>query len=166
MRSTEIIKQVSSYNCHLVELTGGEPLIQKETPRLIDQLLNLGYEVLLETNGSIDISIVDRKCLKIVDMKCPSSGEVGKNDYANLDKLSAHDELKFVIGDRTDFDWAKGILTQVPGYPKERRNIFFSSVYGKLAPSILAEWILQEKLDVRLQLQLHKYIWDPNLRGV
>lgn len=166
MTVTEILDQVATYNCHLVELTGGEPLTQDETPTLIKQLLDLGYQVLMETNGSQDISKADPRCVKIVDMKSPSSGEVAKNDYTNLERLNDHDELKFVLGDRADFDWAKTILQQVPGYPEKNRNIFFSSVYEKLAPSTVAEWILQEKLNVRLQLQMHKYIWDPNQRGV
>lgn len=162
----EILDQVHSYNCKLVEITGGEPLIQKETPALISELLRHDYKVLLETNGSQDISMVDDRCVKIVDMKCPSSGESKKNDLANLSRLCDHDELKFVISDREDFIWATSILKMVPGYPEKNRNIFFSTVFDTLAPSTLADWILKENIDVRLQLQLHKYIWDPNLKGV
>lgn len=166
MTIREIIDKVASYNCNLVEITGGEPLTQEETPSLIRELLNLGYQVLLETNGSQDISQVDDRCVKIVDMKCPSSGEAEKNDLANLARLSDHDELKFVIGDREDFIWAKSTLKMVPGYPEKNRNIFLSTVFDKLAPSTVVEWMLKENVDVRLQLQMHKYIWDPDLKGV
>lgn len=166
MSIEEVIRRVASYGCRLVEITGGEPLLQEETAELIGKLLDLGYVVLLETNGSRDIGPVDQRCVKIVDLKCPGSGELPQNDLANLARLSGHDELKFVIGSREDFDWAREMVKMVPGYPEKPRNIWFSAVFGRLAPATLAEWIIKEQLNVRLQLQLHKYIWGPDEKGV
>lgn len=161
-----IINQVLTCSCPLVEVTGGEPLLQEGTAVLIDKLLECGCTVLLETNGSQDISAIDQRCIRIVDLKCPSSGEVARNDLENLTRLSDHDEIKFVIGNREDFDWARSLLSRIPGYPEKQRNIFFSPVFNTIAPATLAQWIVQEHLAVRLQLQLHKYIWDPNMQGV
>lgn len=166
MGISQITDMVESCDCNLVEVTGGEPLLQDETPQLINELLDLGYTVLLETNGSQDISRVDERCIQIVDMKCPSSGMSQNNDYQNLKRLRPRDELKFVLGDREDYLWAKAILDQVPGYPDATRNIFFSTVFDKLAPATVVKWILEDKLNVRLQLQMHKYIWDPDMKGV
>ncbi len=154
----EIIDRVSSYHCRLVEVTGGEPLIQAETPALIRRLLDEGYEVLLETNGSQDISQVDGRCVKIVDIKCPSSDEADKNDFENLNRLSDKDEIKFVIGDREDYEYAKKMLDLLGSNPLTVKAVHFSPVFGKLDPKTLAEWILEDNLDVRLHLQLHKYI--------
>jgi len=162
----EIVDQVTSHQCPLVEVTGGEPLIQKETPHLIHRLLDKGYEVLLETNGSQDISQVDDRCVKIVDIKCPSSGESEQNDLGNLDRLVGHDEVKFVIGDRNDFSAAKEILdARTPDFCKQH-PVHFSPVFGQIEPKILAGWILKDRLNVRLQLQLHKLVWPSDQRGV
>jgi 7-carboxy-7-deazaguanine synthase len=146
-----------------VEVTGGEPLIQEETPSLIGGLLEKGYTVLLETNGSMDISAVDRRCVRIVDIKCPSSEMAGQNDLRNLKRLRARDELKFVIADRRDYEFAKDILSSLPA---RKFKINFSPVFGAIDPRRLAEWILDDRLPVRLNLQLHKIIWSPEARGV
>ena len=163
MEISEILERVRRLRCDLVEVTGGEPLIQEETPSLIGRLLDEGHTVLLETNGSIDIGGVDRRCVRIVDIKCPSSGMAGQNDLRNLKKLRARDELKFVIGSREDYEFARELLST---FPAVRRKINFSPVFGVLAPRSLAEWILHDRLPVRLNLQLHKIIWGPEARGV
>lgn len=166
MEIGDIFDQVSPYECNLVEITGGEPLIQAETPVLIESLLEDGYEVLLETNGSQDISHVDERCVKIIDIKCPSSGMSEKNDLKNLNRLTERDEIKFVIGSREDYEFAKGILNLVHSNPFKANPIHFSPVFGKMMPEVMAKWILEDHLNVRLQLQLHKYIWEPDQRGV
>ncbi|ABW66307.1 7-carboxy-7-deazaguanine synthase QueE [Desulfosudis oleivorans] len=157
MEIPEILDRVARFGCSLVEITGGEPLLQKETPLLIQRLLSVGYRVLLETNGTQNIGLVDKSCIRIVDVKCPSSGESEKNDARNLDRLAAHDQVKFVISDRTDYLFAKktaGRITAVaPGH------ILFSTVHGVLDPAQLAHWMLADGLPVRLHLQLHKILW-------
>jgi 7-carboxy-7-deazaguanine synthase len=160
-----ILDQVSSYRCPLVEITGGEPLIQAETPALILRLLERNVTVLLETNGSQDIQGVDDRCIKVVDMKCPSSGMEARNDLGNLKKLGSTDELKFVIGDRIDFEYAQVVLNDYRQFFPKEIPVHFSPVFGKLEPHLLAQWILEERLGVRLQLPLHKILWDPNQRG-
>ncbi|MCD6272772.1 MAG: radical SAM protein [Deltaproteobacteria bacterium] len=161
----EIVKRVSSYKCGLVEITGGEPLLQDETPRLIYILLEKGYKVLLETNGSIDIKIVDDRCIKIVDIKCPASGESNKNNMINLKRLTCNDQVKFVITDRHDYDYAKKIIKLTKtDFPKG--NILFSPVTGLLPLERLAAWMLQDNMQVRLHIQLHKFIWPGMERGV
>jgi len=162
----EIANRVASYRCPLVEVTGGEPLIQRETPALIHRLLEKGYEVLLETNGTQDISRVDKRCVKIIDIKCPSSGEEKENDLENLKRLTDKDEIKFVIGDRRDYEYAREMLNGMGNDPSKKNLVHFSPVFGKMDPKILAKWILEDHLDVRLHMQLHKFIWDPEQRGV
>lgn len=160
MKIEPIIKQVDSFGCPLVEITGGEPLIQAETPLLIHSLLENGYEVMIETNGSLDISIIDNRCTKIVDIKCPSSMESDKNDLENLKRMDKKDQLKFVIGTRADYEYAVEIIRLIQsGFPGH--HILFSPVFGKIKPSKIAKWILEDKLDVRFHLQLHNIIW-PN----
>lgn len=161
-----ILERISVYNCRLVEVTGGEPLIQKETPDLIRQLLDKGYKVLLETNGSIDISLVDKQCIRILDIKCPSSGEKDSIDLNNLKRLVDGDELKFVIADRSDYDYAKGILDLADSICPKSVAVHFSPCFGKMDIKKLSHWILEDFLDVRLNLQLHKFIWDPHKKGV
>jgi len=164
---TKIIDLVDSYGCPLVEVTGGEPLMQNETPGLVNKLLLNGFQVIMETNGSMDISKVSSSCIKIMDIKCPSSGEQHQNDMKNIDRLSAKDEIKFVILDRNDFDFARHtLLDKLKHRPLDPNQIHFSPVYDELSPHELAKWLLDSKLNARLQLQLHKYIWDPNKRGV
>lgn len=166
MSVADILQKTRSFNCRLAEITGGEPLIQADTPDLVKALLDSGWAVLLETNGSKDISQVDRRCIKIVDFKCPSSGEAGSNDFANIDRLQDHDEVKCVIGSREDYEYACNVFYSVRQNPERRSTVLFSPVFDWLAPETLAEWVLADQLKVRLNLQLHKYIWDPNRRGV
>ena len=165
MEITEIINRIAAHRCRLVEITGGEPLLQSQTPILIYRLLENGYKVMLETNGSLDISSVDGRCIKIVDIKCPTSGESDKIDLGNLKRLGSKDQVKFVIGDRSDYKYAKVTMDSIsPDFPEEQ--ILFSPVSGGITPSQLAEWILEDSLNVRLHLQLHKIIWPDKERGV
>jgi 7-carboxy-7-deazaguanine synthase len=161
----QVVERVEGFRCPLVEVTGGEPLLQAETPQLIRTLLDLGQTVLLETNGSMDVSIVDERCIKIVDFKCPSSGESQSNDLGNITRLQGRDEAKLVIGSREDYLFAKEISERVRGHNRGIA-INFSPIFGMLPPSELSAWILEDLLPVRLNLQLHKYIWDPERRGV
>lgn len=161
-----IERQIRSFGCGLVEITGGEPLLQAETPELIRRLLDQNYTVLLETNGSLDIRGIDERCARIVDLKCPSSGESAKNRLENLALLTQNDEVKFVIGDLEDFAYAKSIiLTHLSGR-NHLKPPLLSPVLGRIDPEILARWILADHLDVRLQIQLHKVIWGAEKRGV
>lgn len=164
MTIDEVLEAIKQYDCRLVEITGGEPLLQEEVYPLMERLLQEGYEVLLETSGSLDVSRVPKRVIKIVDFKCPGSGEAHRNRFENLEHLSPRDEVKFVIGDDRDYRWAREIVEQhrLP----ERCTILFSPVFNQLAPGELAEWILKDNLKVRLQLQLHKFIWGPDVRGV
>jgi 7-carboxy-7-deazaguanine synthase len=163
MALPEIAGQIETYACTLVEITGGEPLLQPRTPDLINLLLEKGFHVLLETNGTKDIGPVDRRCIKILDIKCPSSGEHFQNRMENLNRITDSDEIKFVIGDRADYDYAVSVI-RTAGL--KTNPIHFSPVFGRLNPKILAEWMLKDRLKARLNLQLHKYIWPPDMRGV
>lgn len=161
----KIIEKAAQYQCRLVEITGGEPLLQEETPALISRLLERGYTVLLETNGTLAIDIVDTRCIRIMDIKCPSSNEEKRNNPDNLRKLTAGDEIKFVIGNQEDYRYAKNTLQRI--HQDFRVScIHFSAVYGKLSPATLASWILKDGLTVRLGMQLHKIIWPDTLKGV
>jgi len=162
---TDIIDKVSGYGCPLVEITGGEPLIQSETPLLIKNLIENGYKVLLETNGTIDISRIDERCVKILDIKCPGSGESGKNNLDNLNMLNAKDQVKFVITNRIDYEFAKDIIIHIPARFL-RENILISPVSGQIVFSDLAEWILEDKLISRFHIQLHRIIWPDIDKGV
>jgi 7-carboxy-7-deazaguanine synthase len=162
----DIVGRVASYQCPLVEVTGGEPLMQTETPDLIYRLLAKGFKTLMETNGSRDISQVDDRCVKIVDVKCPCSGQTSHNDLRNLDRLTDHDEVKFVIADRDDYEYAKQILNLMDPNLCRKNPVHFSPAFGRMAPKTLAAWILEDHLDVRLHLQVHKIIWSPDRRGV
>lgn len=158
MEIDTIIKKVHSYKNQLVEVTGGEPLIQPETPLLIYNLLESGFEVMMETNGSLDISLVDQRCMKIVDIKCPSSMESEKNNLENLKKLNMKDQVKFVMGTRKDYEYALGIVRLIPtDFPGH--HILFSPVFGKIQPAKIAKWILEDNLEVRFHTQLHHIIW-------
>ena len=159
-----IIEQVSAYGCNLVEITGGEPLLQPEVYDLMTRLCDLGFSVMLETSGHILVDKVDKRVKKIIDMKTPSSGMLKKNDYRNLEIALPTDEIKFVIGSRLDYDWAKRVIEEYR--LTEKLTVLMSVVFGELAPQTLAEWILADKLKVRFQLQMHKYIWSPEMRGV
>jgi len=165
MEIGKIMEKIRGFRCLLVEITGGEPLIQEETPFLIKELLKTGHKVLLETNGSIDIRMVPPECIKIVDIKCPSSNEKDKIDLKNIKHLGMKDQIKFVIQDREDYLYARNIFKTNCKH-LEGGNILFSPVTEKLPPSDLAGWILKDRLDVRFHLQLHKIIWPEARRGV
>ncbi len=160
----QILQEVQSFDCPLVEITGGEPLLQEEVYPLMDGLVARHYTVLLETGGSVAVDRVNSKVIRILDLKCPGSGESHRNLYSNLSQLRSRDEVKFVIGDREDYLWAKKTL-------EDHRladccTVLFSPVFGKLLPRQLAQWLLEDNLRVRLQIQMHKYVWDPESRGV
>ncbi len=160
----EILNETKKYNCKLVEVTGGEPLVQEECIDLMKRLCDEGYEVLLETGGSLPVKNVDTRVMIIMDLKCPSSGMLKKNLYENIDYIKSTDEIKFVIGNREDYDWSKEIIEKYSLIGK--CSILFSVVFGELEPVTLVEWILEDKLNVRFQLQMHKFIWDPAAKGV
>jgi 7-carboxy-7-deazaguanine synthase len=162
----DIVGQVAEYHCPLVEITGGEPLLQEETPRLISNLLDKGYQVLLETNGSLDVSPVDRHCVKIIDVKLPTSGEAHRNFPHNFNLLNDKDELKFVIGSPGDYDYAKQVINLIPQGMLEKIVVNISPAFNTLSPGLLASWILKDHLAVRLNLQLHKILWPSDRRGV
>ena len=161
---SNIVEEVDKYNCKLVEVTGGEPLMQEEVLELMTVLCDKGYEVLIETGGSLPIEKIDTRVKIIMDLKCPSSGMEKKNLYENISHLKTDDEVKFVIGDRNDYEWSREMLERFN--LTKNAQVLFSGVFGKINNQQLAEWILEDKLNVRFQLQLHKYIWDPNKRGV
>ncbi len=161
-----ILTKIKDFECNLVEITGGEPLIQRETPRLISDLVKERYTVLLETNGSQDISVVDSKCIRIVDIKCPSSGMKQENYWKNLEHLASTDQLKFLIADRQDYLFAKTVLDHPTIKRRKRLAVNFSPVFNELDLKELATWILEDHLRARLHIQLHKYIWGENTRGV
>jgi len=166
IRLDSILATVKKFDCSLIEVTGGEPLIQNETPDLISTLINNGYTVLLETNGSQDISMVDTQCTRIVDIKCPSSGMDNKNYWKNLDYITPNDQLKFVIAHRQDYLYAKKVLDAAAIKRRKKLLINFSPVFNEIDLKDLAEWILEDNLPVRLQIQLHKYIWGEHTKGV
>jgi 7-carboxy-7-deazaguanine synthase len=161
----EVIAEVERYDCPLVEITGGEPLLQDDVYPLMERLLARGRTVMLETGGHRPITRVPRAVVKIVDVKCPASGEAGRNDWGNLDALAPHDEVKFVIQDRADYEFARDVIAR---YDLASRSaaVLVSPVHGVLEPRLLSEWMLADHLPARLQLQLHKYIWSPTTRGV
>ncbi|MGH6635510.1 MAG: 7-carboxy-7-deazaguanine synthase QueE [Gammaproteobacteria bacterium] len=157
MSLDEVLHEVMRYQAHYVTVTGGEPLAQRSCPALLKRLCDAGFAVSLETSGAVDVSAVDRRVMKVLDLKTPGSGETDKNRYANLRLLSEHDQVKFVVCDRGDYDWAKESLTRF--HLPECCEVLFSPASGHLAPVILAEWILADRLPVRFQIQLHKYLW-------
>ena len=164
MAIEEILAEVRAYHCPLVEVTGGEPLHQPETFTLIERLCSDGHEVLLETSGAIDTSSVDPRAHVILDVKCPGSGMADRMRWENLALLRTKDEAKFVINNRADYEWARSIVTQY-GLATQC-TVLFGPVFGDLDLRQLAEWILADRVPVRLQVQLHKIIWDPAMRGV
>jgi 7-carboxy-7-deazaguanine synthase len=164
-RSIEnIISEVEDYGHSLVEITGGEPLAQADVHPLITALADRGHRVLIETSGAMDIASVDRRAIVIMDLKCPGSGMHEKNRWANVPLLKPTDEIKFVIKDRADYEWAIGVLHEHD--LADRHTVLFSPVFGELDPMALAEWILSDRLPVRYQLQMHKLIWPSATRGV
>ena len=160
----QILDSISGFPCNLVEVTGGEPLVQDECLPLLTALCDAGYEVMLETSGSLDISDVDSRVRRIVDVKCPGSGMVSRNRMANFHGLRNTDELKFVLKDRLDYEWAKDLVLTESLH--DTCPVLFSPVWDEIDFADLAEWILDDGLPVRLQLQIHKFIWDPQARGV
>ena len=165
MSEDEVMDQVAAFACPVVEVTGGEPLLQPDVYPLMRRLLDAGKTVLLETGGHRSIEDVPEGVIRVVDVKCPASGESDKNHWPNLDMLRAADEVKFVIQDRADYDYAKAVVERY-GLITRCAAVLFSPVHGLLDPKQLAEWILADGLGVRLQLQAHKYIWGANVRGV
>jgi 7-carboxy-7-deazaguanine synthase len=172
MSVDEVIAKVATFGCKLVEITGGEPLLQKETPELARRLLEKGYTVLIETSGERDVSVLDPRVIKIMDLKCPGSGECEKNRWQNLEFLTPRDEVKFVIKNRADYEWAAEVVKK---YRLDQRlTVLFSPVWGELQLAELARWILsdtdplrgEDRLNVRYQIQLHKIIWSPEAKGV
>jgi 7-carboxy-7-deazaguanine synthase len=161
----DVIGEVDRYGCSLVEVTGGEPLLQEDVYTLLQRLLESGKTVLLETGGHRSTERVPDNVVTILDVKCPGSGEVAKNDWKNLERLRPHDEVKFVVKDRADYEFARDVIArhELAG---RAAAIHLSPVHGVLDPKTLSEWVLADKLPVRVQLQLHKYIWSPDTRGV
>jgi 7-carboxy-7-deazaguanine synthase len=164
MSIDDVVQKVESYGCPLVEITGGEPLLQDDVYELMDRLLAGGHMVMLETGGHRPIDRVPRDVIKIVDVKCPGSGESSKNDWQNLARLAPHDEVKFVIADRADYEFARDVVCR--RLAATAGAILFSPVHDRLDPKTLSEWVLADRLPVRIQLQLHKFIWSPTTRGV
>jgi 7-carboxy-7-deazaguanine synthase len=160
----EILDEIKKYNCNLVEITGGEPLVQNEVFDLMRILCDNGYEVLIETGGSLPIQTIDKRVKIIMDLKTPSSKMVKKNLYENIFYLKKEDEVKFVIGSREDYEWSKEIINEYK--LDDRVVLLFSVVFGQLEPVELVNWILQDNLNVRFQLQMHKFIWEPSRKGV
>jgi len=154
----KVMAEVGKYPCRLVEITGGEPLLQSEAATLASRLLDAGYTVLLETNGSVPLTSLDERVVKVIDFKCPSSGHAGSFLMENLERIGPADELKFVIADELDYEAAKKFVEE--RVMDRTENILFAPVTPGLEPKRLADWILRDALRVRLQLQMHKYIWD------
>ena len=161
----QIVDQVASYGCDLVEITGGEPLLQEGVYGLMDRLLSSGATVMLETGGHVSVTRVPEAVVKIMDVKCPGSGESDRNLWDNLSVLTVRDQAKFVIADRVDYEFARDTIRR---HDLETRcaAVLFSPVHNVLTPVTLAEWVLEDRLRVRVQLQLHKYLWAPETRGV
>ena len=166
----DIVAKVRSIGTNLVEITGGEPLVHPNAFRLAELLLDDGFTVLVETSGAVDVAPLDPRAHKIMDLKCPGSGEVKKNLWENLDHLTARDEVKFVVADRTDYEWTRAVIRERELDGRLQRGelgaLLVSPVWDGLDPADLAHWILEDHLPVRLQTQLHKHIWDPAARGV
>lgn len=157
MSLPEVLSQVAGYAPHYVTVTGGEPLAQKACLHLLSALCDAGYEVSLETSGALDVSAVDARVIKVVDLKTPDSGESDKNLYGNVEHLVQHDQVKFVLCSREDYLWAKDIMARYNLVT--RCEILFSPSHQQMTATLLADWILQDRLPVRLQIQLHKYLW-------
>ncbi len=164
MSVSAILAAIQPYRCDLVEITGGEPLLQAETTDLARQLVAMGKQVLVETNGTLSLAPLPAPIIRIMDIKCPDSGEHDKTDWENIHRLRRTDNVKFVISTRADFDWALHIVQKYQLLA--RATILMSPVHGLLPPQVLSEWLLRAAYPIRLHLQLHKYIWPPNQRGV
>jgi 7-carboxy-7-deazaguanine synthase len=165
MSVDDVLAAVDAHACPLVEITGGEPLLQEDVYPLMERLLADGRTVMLETGGHRTIARVPVAVVKIVDVKCPGSGEADKNDWSNLDRLAPHDQVKFVVKDRRDYEFARDVIAR-HDLPARAAAVLLSPVHGVLDARTLAEWMLADRLPARLQLQLHKFIWHPSTRGV
>jgi 7-carboxy-7-deazaguanine synthase len=165
MSVEDVVGRVHGYECDLVEITGGEPLLQQEVYPLMERLLADGRTVMLETGGHLSVDRVPPAVIRIIDVKCPGSGEAGKNHWANLDQLRPTDEIKFVVKDRADYEYARDVVA-TRALAGRCAAVQFSPVHGVLDAKQLAAWVLEDRLKVRVQLQLHKFIWDPSTRGV
>lgn len=161
----DIVAEVSAIGCPLVEVTGGEPLLQEEVYPLMQALLDAGHRVLLETGGHRSTARVPPEVVTILDVKCPGSGESHRNDWTNLARLRPHDEVKFVVKDRADYDYAREVMER-HALANHAAAVHFSPVHGVLPPAELAAWVLADRLPARVQLQVHKVIWSPDTRGV
>ena len=161
----DVLTEVAAYGCRLVEVTGGEPLLQADVYPLMQGLLDAGHEVLLETGGHVSLERVPARVVRIMDVKCPASGEAGTTDWNNLSLLGPRDEVKFVIADRVDYEYASDVVAR-HGLTPRVASVLFSPVYGRMSPAELAAWVLADRLPVRVQLQVHKVIWGPATRGV
>ncbi len=165
MSVDEVVDRVGAYGCDVVEITGGEPLLQKAVYPLMQRLLDEGRTVLLETGGHLSVDAVPDAVIRVIDVKCPGSGEAEKNHWANLERLRPTDEIKFVMKDRADYEYARAVVTK-HDLPARCNAVLFSPVHGVQDAKALAEWVLADRLPVRVQLQTHKFIWDPRTRGV
>jgi 7-carboxy-7-deazaguanine synthase len=165
MSVDEVLTKVKAYGCRLVMITGGEPLIQQEEVNLLmDSLIEDGYTVLLETNGSLSVENVDCRVVKIMDLKCPDSGMSEYMCWENLSYLSEHDQVKFVLSSRGDYEWTRKVIAEYPLLSK--LEVLLSTAFGVLKPKDVVKWLLDDRLNARFQLQIHKYIWHPETRGV
>jgi len=160
MNIQEILKEIQKFKCKTVEITGGEPLLQDDVYSLMDTLIEQGYKVLLETSGAISLQRVNKKVIKIMDLKTPSSQMTSHNLWENLSYLNTQDEIKFVIGERRDYDWAKSVITQY-GLEKRCHRLLMSPTHALLSPAQLGQWIMSDNIPVKLQIQLHKYLQMP-----
>ena len=161
----KVLAETLAFDCPLVEVTGGEPLLQPAALQLMTALCDAGRTVLLETSGAHDISKVDPRVHRIMDLKTPDSGECARNLESNIEHLTPRDEVKFVIGSREDYEWARERVRQFH-LPKRVNAVLFSPVFGRIVPASMVQWLLEDKLNVRFQLQMHKFIWNPKQRGV
>lgn len=161
----EIVDAVTAHDCPLVEVTGGEPLLQKNVLPLMTLLADAGRTVLLETSGAHDISAVDSRVHRIMDLKTPGSGEEERNLLSNIEHLSVRDEVKFVIGSREDYEWSRAQVRE-HRLAERCRAVLFSPIFGRIDPREIVEWVLADNLPVRFQIQMHKFIWTPTQRGV
>ena len=160
----DIVAEIRKFRCSLVEITGGEPLLQPAVHELISRFITLGKTILIETSGSVDISPVDPRAILIYDIKCPDSGMADRNRWENIELLKPIDEVKFVVGSKEDYEWSKCILEKYQ--LTDRHQVLFSPVFEKIKPKELAAWLLEDSLNARLQIQLHKFLWSPQTRGV
>jgi len=164
MSLSAILECIAGFKTTIVCVTGGEPLSNNDTPFLLEALLDKNYTVLVETNGSYDIRTIPQKAIKIMDIKCPDSNMSHLMNWQNIDYLAKLDEVKFVLSSRNDYDWTKAVI-QKYNLPEIAR-VLVGTVFGAISPKMVVQWILEDNLDVRFQLQLHKYIWEPQTRGV